>query len=754
MRLKLILPGVVSENQSAFVPGRLITDNALIALEMFHTMKNRSKGKRGTIALQLDMSKAYDRVEWGFLRKLLLTMGFDGRWVNLVMQCVSTVRYSFVINGRVCGDVVPSRGLHQGDPLSPYLFILVADALSFMLQNRVQRGELHGARASRRGPTVSHLLFAYDSLLFARANRQECETIVDILNQYEVASGQKINYEKSEVSFSKGVRQEQKDEIMSALKMRQVDRHGKYLGIPTAAGRSKKAIFGALLDRIWKKLQGWKEKLFSRAGKETLLKAVIQAIPTYLMGVYKFPCSVIDKIASAMARFFWGQQGAQRKIHWQAWRLVHKEDSLLSKVMKAKYYPNCSFLDAALGYGGSYTWQSIWSAKALVKEGLIWRIGTGSQVNIWNDAWLADEHGSLVTTSENGGLSQVSELINFDNMEWNTELIASHFNERDQKCILSIPLSLRGPKDVLTWAFLMDGLYSTKTAYMLGKGCNFDDFHQVWREEESSAHAFFYCVRVQELWKDSGCLELFDVSVMNDPCEFLASWKRGSIKKQQRAAFLAWCIWGERNQKVFSDKTTPNPVLLARAIRLSEEYGLYSKKVHVSFAKSKTRSKNSWTAPPDGFIKINADASLSEDGWVGLGVVARDSAGSVAFAATRRSKAWWPPEIAEGKAICMAVRLAKSHGYKDVIIESDCQVLIDRLSKATTFFSDLDNVLEDVLYLSSFFNSCFWAHVKIGGNVAAHHLAKLRPFGVEQTWVNHVLMEISPYVFSDALSIR
>ncbi|XP_021738796.1 uncharacterized protein LOC110705261 [Chenopodium quinoa] len=174
--------------------------------------------------------------------------------------------------------------------------------------------------------------------------------------------------------------------------MRRVDRHEKYLGIPTAPGRSKRVVFEALLDRIWKKLQGWKEKLISRAGKEVLLKSVIQAIPTYLMGVYKFPCLVIEKINSAMARFFWGCSDTRRKTHWrswstlctpkclggmgfrdlsvfndallgrQAWRLVHNENSLLSKVMKAKYYPNCSFLEASLGHAGSYSWQSVWSA--------------------------------------------------------------------------------------------------------------------------------------------------------------------------------------------------------------------------------------------------------------------------------------------------------------------------------------------------------------------------------------------------------
>lgn len=323
-------------------------------------------------------------------------------------------------------------------------------------------------------------------------------------------NGQKINYEKSKVSFSRVVSTEQQQSLMNILNMRQVDRHGKYLGIPSVAGRSKKAVFGALMGRVWKKLQGWKEKLLSRAGKEVLLKSVIQAIPTYLMGVYKFPSTIIHEIESAMARFFWGQKGMQRKVHWksweamcnpkciggmgfkdlaifndallgrQAWRLVHKEGSLLSKVMKAKYYPNCSFLDAYLGYAGSYSWCSVWSFKALLKEGIIWRIGNGARVNVWKEPWLTDEGGRFIMSNETEGITSVSDLIDMSRMEWNFYLISSIFNERDQKFIMAIPLSYRAPPDVLTWAYSNDGLYSTKTAYMLGKGCNFDAFHLAW----------------------------------------------------------------------------------------------------------------------------------------------------------------------------------------------------------------------------------------------------------------------------------
>ena len=140
-------------------------------------------------------------------------MGFDGRWFNLVMSCVTSVSYSFIINGRVCGSVLPSRGLRQGDPLSPFIFIMVADAFSQMIQHKVATRAIHGAKASRNGLEISYLLFADDNLLYTRATHQECLTIVDILNKYEAASGQKFNYEKSEVSFSKGVRYAKKRRV-------------------------------------------------------------------------------------------------------------------------------------------------------------------------------------------------------------------------------------------------------------------------------------------------------------------------------------------------------------------------------------------------------------------------------------------------------------------------------------------------------------------------------------------------------------
>ena len=135
---------MISFSQSAFVPGRLITDNVLVAYETLHAMHCKKSGKKGSLALKLDVSKTYNRVEWSFLRGIMTKLGFPKTWVGRVMSCVTTSSFSIRINGQAYGNILPSRRLCQGDPLSPYLFLLYAEGFTSLLAKAEREGQLHG----------------------------------------------------------------------------------------------------------------------------------------------------------------------------------------------------------------------------------------------------------------------------------------------------------------------------------------------------------------------------------------------------------------------------------------------------------------------------------------------------------------------------------------------------------------------------------------------------------------------------------
>ena len=129
-------------------------------------MKTKKFGKKGQLALKLDMSKAYDRVEWVFLEKIMLQMGFNSKWVGWILECIRSVTYSILVNGEPQGHIVPTRGIRQGDPLSPYLFLLCSEGLNGLIQQAVTEGNIQGVSLCKNGPKISHLFFADDSLLF------------------------------------------------------------------------------------------------------------------------------------------------------------------------------------------------------------------------------------------------------------------------------------------------------------------------------------------------------------------------------------------------------------------------------------------------------------------------------------------------------------------------------------------------------------------------------------------------------------
>ena len=169
----------------------LSTDNVLVAFETMHHLNQKRSGKIREMVLKLDMSKTFDRVEWGCLRDIMQKMGFDSKWITFMMQCVISVIYSIRLNGKPHGYITPTRGLTQGDPISLFLFLFCADGLSSLLQQAISAGTLRGLAANPQGPRISHLFFANNSIIFCQATREECNRLEQILETYEQASSQK-----------------------------------------------------------------------------------------------------------------------------------------------------------------------------------------------------------------------------------------------------------------------------------------------------------------------------------------------------------------------------------------------------------------------------------------------------------------------------------------------------------------------------------------------------------------------------------
>ena len=187
-RLKIILPIIITEHQSAFTKSRLISDNILVAFESLHCMQKHT-GNDGFMAIKLDMSKAYERVEWPYLEAVIRKMSFTKQWIKLVMLCVSTISFSILVNGEPKGMIHPSRGIRQGDPLSPFLFLLCIEGMHGLISKAAGQSDIRGYSLSRNSPRLTHLLFADDSLLFCKATTRECQKILEILDVYGQCSG-------------------------------------------------------------------------------------------------------------------------------------------------------------------------------------------------------------------------------------------------------------------------------------------------------------------------------------------------------------------------------------------------------------------------------------------------------------------------------------------------------------------------------------------------------------------------------------
>ena len=286
-RLKRVVRQVVSIAQNAFVEGRQILDAVLIADEAVDAvLKRKEKG----LICKLDIEKAYDHLQWNFLLGVMEKMGFRRKWLNWIKWCISTASFSVLVNGTPSGFFRSSRGLRQGDPLSPYLFVLGMEALSGLIERAVQGGFLSGCYIGRRngeGMVVSHLLYADDTLLFCRADQEQLAHLSWLLMWFESISGLRINLNKSKIISVGSIAEV--DSLALDLGCKVGTLPSSYLGLPLGAPYNSVTVWDGIEERFRKRLALWKRQYISKGGRITLIRSTLSSLPIYFMSLFRMP---------------------------------------------------------------------------------------------------------------------------------------------------------------------------------------------------------------------------------------------------------------------------------------------------------------------------------------------------------------------------------------------------------------------------------------------------------------------------------
>ncbi|KAA3456600.1 reverse transcriptase [Gossypium australe] len=673
-RLQKIIDKCIDKVQSALVLGRLITDNVLLAYEIFHTINQKRSGNKGVMAVKLDRSKAYDRVEWGFIEEL---RGQD-KWKE-------------------------------------------GEGLSSLTRTAKRQGLIKGAKASRQGPTILHLLFADDCILFGEASHKGAKLLKDILQDYEICSGQCVNFSKSTVFFSPNTIEEDKAVVPRLLRIRVATNPEKYLGLPNMIGRRKKESFQNLLDRISMCIEGWSNRMLSQGGKEVFIKSILQAIPTFAMSCFLLPNSLCKKMEGIFANFWWQKGKGKKGIHWcqwshlcrpknegglgfrnmaqfnttllakQGWRFLENPNSLVSQVFKAKYFLKSDFLNSQLGNRNSYAWRSIWATRGILEKGMIWKVGMGESISIVYDAWVLDLVNSRLLSSYTGSTdNKVVEVINCQAREWKREVVEYTFGADEADKILRIPLA-KHPHDDLRC-----GLGS-----------------------ESLLHLFRDCPTSVIMWSD-----LTEIQLLQDLNADFKQWLTSSIAllSLDSCRFFCvalWAIWGDRNARIHEKRSRTGK-------EIADFVRNYVKEINGAKPKVVKSSKNvkRWQHPPYQTMKINFDGAFDTKEHLSTpGVVVRDNEGSVLASKSRLHEKVASAFAAEALACREAVRLGIDMQNEDVIIEGDSLTVIKKCRNVSPDRSLIGSYIFYIHQMQSFFKAIRFEFISRSENTLAHTIA-------------------------------
>jgi len=495
-RLQGILPSLIDHAQSAFIKGRKICDNVLLAQDLLRDYHKEGGKPRGSA--KIDIMKAYDTLNWEFLMDLLHTLGFPDTMICWIKACVTSPRYSINFNGESIGYFEGARGLRQGDPMSPYLFVIAMEFLSQLIAHHISNSPSFGYhhRCDKLG--ISHLCFADDLLILFAGNVHSAQVVRSILNHFYDFTGLKANDSKS-CAFYAGIDANVGNDICNALQFPRGILPMKYLGVPLITTKLKKGDCEELIRKISARITSWKSKFLSYAGRIQLINSVLYGIQSYWSSMFILPKSVLKDMEILMSRFLWN--GDVTKVHgikisWDKVCTPKKEGGLgikrltdLNNVLNMKHIWNIlspnpqslwiKWVHTYLIKGSSFWvvrppslcswyWKKLLKLRTMIRPFLKHKIGNGDNTFLWHDNWhpkgpLTISYGDRVIYDAGiPSLAKVNYIINDNSWDWP---IASSGALIDiKRHMAQVPTPRRVP-DSIVWVPSTDGKFQIKATW-------------------------------------------------------------------------------------------------------------------------------------------------------------------------------------------------------------------------------------------------------------------------------------------------
>ncbi|XP_028786509.1 uncharacterized protein LOC114742412 [Neltuma alba] len=733
-RLKPCLSYMISPTQCSFIPSRHSSDNIIVAQEVVHSMRIK-QGYKGFMAIKIDLEKAYDRVNWNFLINCLNEMQIPTHVTQIISHCISLAKMQLLWNGEKTEEFKPTRGVQQGDPISPYLFVICMEKLAQMIQERVNKNEWTPISLCKQGPPLSHLFFADDIILFSEVSIHQAAVIHSCLEEFYSRSGLKVNVRKTRVSFSRNVNHTRRSEVSNILGFQLAADLGKYLGAPLHHRRISKSSYQEVVDKVKQRLSNWKANSLSLAGRITLASSVTSAIPEYSIQTASLPISTCEAVEKHNRCFIWGSSEGHRKPHLVAWdkvctpkkngglglkhlrhqnqaymaklgwNLINRRDALWVKVIRTKY--RCgSDLIPTIDHErpGSNIWKGIKDAWKYVQEGV-----QTTQGNI-EARWRYDRNGVFSIKSAYSLITQDQQVSNpIWSKIWKLQVL--------QRCKTFMWLSLHN-KLLTNQARVERGMVTTPICTWCGSHC------------ESLLHVLRDCDDTRCLWSSMvkySLLDRFFSLELTDWLQFNIRNPGGSFGDgwSEFFATICWLLWSSRNERIFEGKWTPNAMLIAKARHILSNLKQAATKLRGSNLNGHrvTVQGIKWSPPPPGWVKLNVDGAFSTLHGAGCGGILRNHVGSFI------SGFMFHPNdgdslAAELWALVCGLKMTWDFGFRKVIVETDASEVIRLLYHS----SDKDHHLLQLISEARSMVDRSW-EVDLGliprsTNEVADHLAK------------------------------